>query len=372
MNILYLTTHLNVGGITSYLLTLSKGYKNRGHNVYISSSGGESLPMFTTEGVIHIKIPIKTKFEFNFIKIGLSSFRLLKDIKEKNIQIIHSHTRVTQVLGAVLSGFTKRPHVTTCHGFFTRRFSRKLFPCWGDKVIAISDSVKENLMEYFKVPQGDIRLVYNGIDLERFTAPAPSENERIEAKQSFGMHDGPVIGIIGRLSDVKGHEYLIEAMQLVSEKVPNAQLLIIGEGKMQYTLELLTESLGLENKVFFIPKVLGTTKALSAIDIFVLPSLQEGLGLSLLEAMAAGIVCIGSDVGGIRNLIRNGYNGILVGPRDPKQISAAILELLRDKQKAQELAANAQAHAHKYFSQAEMLLRTEEVYRECLNERKLS
>ncbi len=108
-------------------------------------------------------------------------------------------------------------------------------------------------------------------------------------------------------------------------------------------------------------------EALAAMDIFVMPSLKEGLGLSLMEAMACGIPVIGSDVGGIKTLIQDGENGLLVKPADSNALSGAITELLQDNFKARALGESAHIFIHKNFSQERMFLKTEGAYRECLS-----
>ncbi len=372
MNILYLTTHLNVGGITSYTLTLAKGFCRRGHSVYVASGGGEEVPKFTSEGIIHLDIPIKTKLEVNPFKIIPSLLLLEREIRQRDIQLVHSNTRVTQVLATLLQRRLGIPHVTTCHGYFKNRWFRRKFPCWGDRVIAISEAVQEHLLDDFGLAASRIRLVYNGIDLERFVLPANAvSRDKYSLKRGLGLHDGPVIGIIGRLSDVKGHIFLLEAMPAVLKSFPQAQLLIVGEGPMQGRLKRLAGSLGLAGKCVFIPRIHDTLKALPVIDIFAMPSLKEGLGLSLMEAMAAGLACIGSDIGGIRNLIQHGHNGLLVPPQDAAALSRSILELLEDEKKAQMLADNARIFINHNFSQAEMVYKTQEVYRECLEKPRL-
>ena len=383
MNILYISNHLNIGGITSYLLSLTTGMRKRGHNVYIASSGGRLLSRFTEEGIVYVPIPIKTKQEAS-PKIILSMFKLSALIKKKNIGLVHSNSRTTQVLGCLLSKFFEVSHISTCHGFFKKRFFRKVFPCWGEKVIAISESVKEHLIEDFKVDEGNIVVIHNGIDVNKFNPPSPNgfgglsaetlvkadkipnPKSKSEIKKEFALGEGLVVGIVARLSDVKGHIYLIEAMGNVLEKIPNAQLLIVGEGKMKEGLLRLVKSLGIEKSVFFIPEVDDTKDVLSVMDLFVMPSLKEGLGLSLMEAMASGLCVIGTDVGGIKSLIRDGYTGLLVRPKDTEQLSRAILELLGDEQKRKYLGQNAQTFISQNFSLEKMIRETEEVYLECL------
>ncbi|MCX5703871.1 MAG: glycosyltransferase family 4 protein, partial [Candidatus Omnitrophica bacterium] len=187
-----------------------------------------------------------------------------------------------------------------------------------------------------------------------------------EVKKKLGLGDGPVVGIVARLSDVKGHIYLIQAMKLVLENVPDAQLLIVGDGNLRRELVNLTARLEMEENVFFKPSVLDTQEVLSIMDVFVMPSLKEGLGLALMEAMARGLAVIGSDIGGIRSLIKDGANGLLVRPADVAGLTSAILELLRNPDRANSFGEAAQKFINENFSQEKMIRETEEVYLECV------
>ncbi len=364
MNILYLTNHLNIGGITSYVLTLAAGLKRRGHNIYVASSVGDLVSKFIEEGIEYIPIPIKTKQEVS-LKVLLSMFKLQGLIDKNNIHIIHSNSRTTQVLGALLNRLKGVPHISTCHGFFKRRWLRMAFPCWGKKVIAISEQVKEHLIQDFGVDEKKIAVINNGIDIERFQVR--SQKSQVQIKEELGLGDGPVVGIIARLSDVKGHIYLIEAMKTVLESMPSAQLLIVGEGKMQRELAALTGRLGIKKSVFFIPRLTNTTDALAVTDVFVMPSLKEGLGLALMEAMASGVAVVGSNIGGIKTLIRDGSSGLLVEPKDTRGIARALLNLLKDPARRLSLGKAAQEFISKNFSREKMVRETEGVYLECVN-----
>jgi glycosyltransferase involved in cell wall biosynthesis len=267
-------------------------------------------------------------------------------------------------LGALLHRFSGVIHVSTCHGFFKKRFFRKLFPCWGQRVIAISESVKEHLIKDFKVDEKNIAVIHTGIGIGKLKAE--SSKLEVEVKKKFGLSEGPVVGIVARLSEEKGHTYLIEAMKDVIAKVRQAQLLIVGDGRTKEALMNLTRTLGLQDNVFFIPSVRDTKDALTVMDIFVLPSLKEGLGIALMEAMSFGLAVIGSEVGGIKTLIRQGYNGLLFKPADTKALSQAILELLNEPGKREALGNNARDFINQNFSAEKMALNTEKVYLECL------
>lgn len=364
MNILLLTNHLNVGGITSYCLTLATGLKKMGHSVFVASSGGELVDKFRQEGIIFVPIPIRTKSELS-PKIIISLIKLVFFIRKEKISLIHANSRTTQVLSLYLSRLCRIPYVSTCHGFFRKRASRLLFPSWGEMTIAISDSVKKHLIEDFRLDPKKVRVVYNGIDVGRFKKRDPVVSRKL--KDELVLKEGPVVGIIARLSDVKGHVYLLEAMKKVTESIPEAQLIIAGDGKMKRRLVTLCRELKIEGKVHFIPSARDTAGVLSLFDVFVMPSLKEGLGLALMEAMASGLAVVGSRVGGIENLISHGENGLLVPAAESGALAQAILELLLDKEKRLKFANAASLFISKNFSAEKMCLETERLYLECQN-----
>jgi len=366
MNILFLVNHLNVGGITSYILTLGKGLKAKGHRVIIASGGGTMMERVLELGLDCFIVPLDTKSELS-PKIFKSFFILRKLIKEENIDIIHSHSRTTQVLAALLSRRGKPARVFTCHGFFKPRLFRRLFPLWGDKIIAISHQVDEHLVRDFEVAGEDIEVVHNGVDIGRFgNIEAQFKNQE---RRRLGLADAPVVGIVARLSDVKGHVYLLSAMKSVLDKIPAAQLLIVGEGKMKDELARRASELGIDKSVYFVARSEDTRKALAVMDVFVMPSLQEGLGLALMEAMAAGLAVVGSDIGGIKALIKDRESGLLVSPADTDGLAKAILDLLQDEEKRKRYGLEAAKFIAANFSQEKMVDGTERIYSECLNKK---
>ncbi|MCX5710353.1 MAG: glycosyltransferase family 4 protein [Candidatus Omnitrophica bacterium] len=366
MNILFLVNHLNVGGITSYILTLGKGLKVKGHRVIVASSGGALMDKMLELGFECFVVPLDTKSELS-PKILKSFLILRKLIKEENIDIIHSHSRTTQVLAALLSRRTRPARVFTCHGFFKPRLFRRLFPLWGDKIIAISHQVDEHLVRDFAVSGEDIEVVHNGVDIKRFGNIEPEFRD--QERQKLRLRNSPVVGIVARLSDVKGHVYLLGAMKSVLDKIPAAQLLIVGEGRMKDELVKRASELGIDKSVYFVAHSEDTRKILAAMDVFVMPSLQEGLGLALMEAMAAGLAVVGSDIGGIKALIKDGENGLLVSPADTEGLSKAILELLQDEEKRKRFGREAAKFIAANFSQEKMVNGTERIYLECLNKK---
>ena len=327
MNVLFLTTHLNAGGITSYLLTLSKGMTERGVGVHIASGGGARAADFSALGVHLLNLNIRTKSELD-PRIYCVLPLLKRYIHRQEIDIIHAQTRITQVMGLCLSKMTKRPFVSTCHGFFKPRLSRRMFPCWGDAVVAISEAVQKHLRDDFQIADERISLIPSGIDI-RMYAPVDHAVKR-QTRLKYDLGAEPVVGIIARLSEVKGQDILIKAMKTVHEQIADAKLIIAGDGKTGPSLRKMVKEFKLEQSVLFCPSTNKAAEVLSLLDVFVMPSRQEGLGISIMEAQAAGVPVIASRVGGIPSLIEEGRTGFLVGPEDPVALGQTILMALRD------------------------------------------
>lgn len=361
MNIWYLVNHLEIGGISSYIFNLARGMINRGHRVWVISSGGRLSSRFEAEGIGNIIVPIKTKSELS-PKLLASWWKLLPCLKKLQVDILHANTRVTQVLSSWLCAQSGLPYLSTCHGFFKKSLHRRLFPCWGRRVIAISQQVKMHLLQDFSLREDEVILIPHGVEIKEKNMPERREdNYRLRAKLGLKI-DGPVIGIVARLSEIKGHIYLIEAMKYVLPIFPQAQLLIVGEGKLKGFLHnVVTRFELLENTVFISDFEL-TQDCLAAMDIFVMPSLNEGLGLGVMEAMAQGLPVVASRVGGLLTLIQDGVNGILVEPRDSKALAKAILYLLSQPEKRHTLADKAREFIISNFPLEVMVKKTEQVY----------
>jgi len=359
LKIFFLTTHLNSGGITSYLFTLTKGLIKQGHQVTIGSSGGNTVKDFQRIQAQMLALSIRTKSELSY-KIYFPLRRLKRYILDNEIDIIHSQTRVTQVMGQLLKRYSQRPYISTCHGFFKTRLARKLFPCWGDGVIAISSAVQDHLRSDFHIAKQQIALIESGIDMDDFSLV--SEDIKLQRKESLALGQDPLVGIIARLSDVKGQDVLIASFAKVIQQFPRVKLLIVGQGKTDEQLKQMVRAQKLEDYVIFKPVVNNTLAWLHVLDIFVMPSRQEGLGLSIMEAQAAGLPVIASKVGGIPSLIDDGETGLLVEPENIEDLSQAIVKLLKNKDMSRKIGLSARAKVKTSFSSERMVQDTINFY----------
>jgi len=331
--------------------------------VFVASGGGDFSKKLKSKNITHVDIPILTKSELH-PKVLISSIILLKSVKRHSIDMIHANTRVTQILAFLVSGLSGVPFVTTCHGFFRARFGRRLFGAWGAKTIAISEAVREHLVNDFKMQKEDIELVYNGISLGEFRDYTSGETEEI--RKEYCLDKGPVVGTIARLSPVKGHKYLLQAMKDVIGEVPSAQLLIIGDGPIKSELVSFAKELGIDKRTHFVKSVFGTARPLSIMDVFALPSVQEGLGLSIIEALAMRRAVVASDVGGVYTVIKDDSSGVLVPPRDSKALGCAVIRLLKDSELRSRFAHEGRELVERSFSLDHMAERIEKCYEDIL------
>ncbi len=365
MNILFATTHLNTGGIARYVVNLAGMLKNRGNLVIVASYGGELECELKEAGISHIKLDINTKSELS-PRTFASIFGLLKIIKENNIEIVHANTRVTQVAAFFASRIAKIPYVTTAHGFFKKRAGRVLFKFFGDKTIAISDSVKKDLIDKFSLKPSSIETIYTGIDVDRFRDFAGAN--KIDYKTKFNVTGSPVIGSIGRFTEEKGQMHLLRAFKSLLADFPNASLVLVGEGRLKEELVSFVESNGLKKNVHFLGLLKDTREALSMFDVFVIPSLKEGLGLAAIEAMASRVPVAASRTGGLKDIIEENKTGLFFEAGDEPGIKAILVKLLKDKNLSDAIRQKAGEFAKVNFSLTVMAQKIELFYKNTIKE----
>ncbi|MFH1854408.1 MAG: glycosyltransferase family 4 protein [Candidatus Omnitrophota bacterium] len=363
MRILILTTHLNIGGIGTYTVSLAKALKAKGEDVIVASSGGVLVPELVSGGVSHVKINISTKSEIS-PKVFKSIFEVYRMTKRLKIDVIHAQTRVTQIVGFLVSKLYRVKFITTCHGFFNRNIGRRLIPAWGDRVIAISEAVRVHLIKDFKVPNEKVFLIHNGIDIKKYLRDF-SASEKDDLKDSFGIRkDHAVIGTIARFTPDKGHDILLEALCEILKEKPDVQLVFVGDGRERYKIIDLAQRLGLTENVIFVKSQLNTVNILSVMDIFMFtPRRKEGLGIALLEALASGKPVIATNVGGISSIVRDGVNGFLVQPSRHGLLVKPAIRLLKDKALYHKMAQAGRETVVERFSINGMVDKVEELYK---------
>jgi glycosyltransferase involved in cell wall biosynthesis len=226
--------------------------------------------------------------------------------------------------------------------------------------VAISQHVKDSAVEHLGLRSERITVIYRGTPPEA----TPVEAGVIEAaRHELGLGGvGPLLLTVGRLVPQKGQRYLIQAMPAVRRTFPNVRLLVTGTGFLESELRRLAAELGVADAVRFLGRRDDLKTLMGLADVFVFPSVYEGLGVSLLEAATAGMACIASRVGPIPEVISDGVNGVLVAPQSPTELAAAIVRLAGDADLRHRLGARASCDARARFSIARAAAQLESLY----------
>ena len=308
------------------------------------------------------------------MKRGLNPFgiyEILKFVKEKHISLVHSHGYKTNIFLGILF-FRHFPVISTVHGWLKSGTDCKgrLYEFLDSKalkrldiLVAVSEAVKEDLIKR-GISRGKIITIYNGMKAESFQHVFDDLEMR---RRYFLTKNDFVIGTAGRLSDEKGHAYLIRAIPDLVKEIKNIKLIIAGDGPLKGELECLVEKLRVSSFVRFLGYEKEIERFLAAIDLFILPSLTEGLPISLLEAMACGRPVIGTKIGGTKEVIEDSINGILIPPMNVKAISESIKSLYYDQESRKRMGWEGKRHVNLKFSSKAMTEGYGKLYREILS-----
>jgi len=279
--------------------------------------------------------------------------------------ILHTHLYHASLYGRLAAwGLGLAGVVSSVHSVYTRikrhrRLWNRLLVPVTDVVLAVSPQVRADILTYDGVPPDKVRLLPNAVDLKALEIPLTRE----EAKARLGVR-GFCLGAVGRLEEAKGHAFLLEGMQMLAPELPELTLLVAGDGRLREVLHRQRAALGLEGRVHFLGFRRDVPLIYRALDLYVQPSLWEGLSLALLQAMGAGLPVVATRVSGFEEVITSGDNGILVPPRDAAALARAIRELYHDSMARRRLGEAARRTVAAGYSQELFLQRLETLYLE--------
>ena len=292
--------------------------------------------------------------------------------------VVHTHTSKAGALGRIAGWLVgvpvlvHTPHGHVFYGHFgsfnswaflqtERRLAR-----WTTRLIALTEAERDEHVRRRVGRPDRFAVIPSGIDVDRFRSLVGVSGRRPEG--CGWPQDALVVGSVGWLTPVKGHRFLIEAVGRLKQSCPRLHLFIVGSGGLRRELTAWAERLGIGNSVTFAGERADVPECLAAMDLYVQPSLNEGMGRALVEAMAAGRPVIASRVGGVPGLIEHRCNGLLVPPGNAPELGEAISELLRHPSWAKELGTTASASIGRRFRATEMVHAIEAVYEEALRE----
>lgn len=384
--ILYVIGTLDVGGAESHLADVSRSLVKNGWDVsiYCIAKGG---PLHATleAGRVAVYLPPAERYAPRPVYLWqrviqrfwreLASVDLLWLMARKRPPIVHFFLPGAYIVGAPLAVLTRRPvrimsrrslNRYQRHSPFLRRLELR-FHGWMTAVLGNSSSVIRELMEE-GIPKSRLGLIYNGIDLERFSGAA--DTDRAAFRSNLGIAPSAlVLVIVANLIPYKGHADVLAALGQAKKQLPDDwHLLVVGrDDGIGGDLRHQALRLGIESNVHFLGARTDVPEILLACDIGLLPSHEEGFSNSLLEGMAAGLPMIATDVGGNPEAIDDGITGLIVPPRDANALAAAIIRLANDRSQRQGLGDAARRRVAERFALDRCVETYDRFYRALLN-----
>jgi glycosyltransferase involved in cell wall biosynthesis len=286
--------------------------------------------------------------------------------------VLHTHGYKANLYGYLAAAPLPVSLVATCHNWSKCSTSLRAYALLDHavlrryhKIVTVSESVASSLRR-FRIPQRRLVTINNGIEISSFESAEPSLGNEIQNGART------VVGMVGRLIPAKGAEYFLRAAQGILESFPSTLFVLVGDGPFRSGLEALAHDLGIERNVVFTGQRGDMPGVYASLDIFVLPSLSEGMPLSILEAMAARRPVVATRVGSIPTVVISGQTGLLVEPRDVPALRDSVLRLIEDSSLRQKLSDEGQRLVAKGFSAEAMASRYFSLYQSLVVDRHLA
>ena len=386
IKVLRIITRQNIGGpaFQTILLTSHLDH-NRFESILVKGSEGkdegdmDELAKSKKIELIYVK---ELSREISLRKDLIAFWKLYRIIRREKPDIVHTHTAKAGTLGRFAARLAGVPivvhtfHGNIFEGYFSSLKSKlflnieRLLASLSSKVIAISHSQKQALLKYKICNPGRISCIPLGLELEPFLN---SEKKKGIFRKELNLDEGiPLIGIVARLVPIKGHIYFLEAAKLVSQDFPSARFIVVGDGELRKKLMDLVTDLGIKDKVIFCGFRKNLADIYADLDIVVLSSLNEGLPVSIIEALTAKKAVVATEVGGVRDLVEHGVTGILVPKQDSKNLAQGILYLLKNPQECLKFGENGRKKVYPAFNYTRLVSDIEELYEDLVVKRGFS
>jgi len=303
-------------------------------------------------------VPIRFRNEMDI----LAALRLTWVMRRKKCVLVHFHDAHSLATGSYAASWAKVPMriISRRVDFPLNKnpLSQRKYRKDVDSIIAVSEGVKAVLVEG-GIPSGSIEVVPDGVDFSPFEVKKRSDYLRREL--SFAPDDY-LVGIVAHLADHKGHKYLIEATRILKERAPKIKVIIVGEGPLMMDLTQQAKEIHVEDMVFFLGFREDVPQILASLDLFVLSSYLEGMGSSIMDAMAHRLPVVATRVGGIPEVVIDGRTGVLVPPKKPSALAEAILNFYNDRSMAEQFGQKGYEIVHRKFSAESMAAKIMVIY----------
>ena len=364
MRILFHISELDIGGAERMLYMLATGLVERGHEVEVAclTGKGDVGGWLEKAGIPVHYLNARKSWPPSLV------LPLRKVVREFKPEVLHNFLFHANMVGRLVGWLSRVPAVICA---VRVEDVERGFRLWVDgathwmmhKQTCVSESARRFTHEKSSIPMDKLIAVPNAVDLSKFENLEPGRLRReleVDAET-------PVLLTVGRLSRQKGLQHLLDAMPAVLDEISNTRLALVGAGEDEASLKDLTRELGIEGAVSFLGWHPEIPEFLKDADLFVLPSLWEGMPNVVLEAMASGVPTVATEVGGTPELVLEGETGVLVPPADSDALARSIITLLQDRELRSRMGQQALERAQSQFSPARMIERNEQLYAELLH-----
>jgi glycosyltransferase involved in cell wall biosynthesis len=377
--VLRLFSRLNVGGPAVHVILLTAGLKARGYTTCLavgkeSPREGNLLDLAAAKGVECLQL-VALGRDIRLLSDVRAFWGVWRILRQFRPHVVHTHTAKAGVLGRIAARLAGVPVIVhTYHGHVLRSYFgplrnalfrglERVLGWTTDALVAVSQSVKDDLVGLGVADAAKIRVVALGLELDGLTGILP--RGRLRSESSVGDRV-PLIGIVGRLAPIKDLPTFLGAAALVRRFVPEARFAIVGDGEERSALEAHARQLGLEGAVHFHGWHRDMAAVYGDLDVVVNCSRNEGTPVALIEALAAGRPVVATRVGGTPDLLARGDHGHLVPPGDPEALAAAIVGVLQSPDSARARAARGRAYVLRQHSAERLVNDVDRLYRQLL------
>lgn len=363
IKILYVNYSLDTGGIETLILELSRRIDKTRFSpaVCVFADNGRLHDEFAKSG-IPVFVLRKAQGTDFFLPLRLAGL-----IKKEKFNLVHTHNQAAWFYGAPAARIAGAKIIHTnhttadYHNYHARRWHliEWMLSLVTQRITTVAKSVADYMIQREGISPAKIEVVYNGVKTELYEPDVDSSKKRKELALTVNNF---VIGNVARLVSNKDHQTLINAFKIIAERIPEARLVIAGDGPLKNELQDLAKGLGLQDKIKLLGNRRDVPELLKTFDIFALSSLREGFPVVLLEAMAAGRPVVSSDVDGNAELIINDETGLIVPPGQPQVMAEAIEKLFKNPEKTKSMGLNGKKRVKEFFSFEIMISRYERIY----------
>ena len=370
ITILHIIETTGPGGAETVLLNIVSGLsQERYESIVVLKGSGWLNDSLTASGIVPVVVPSRGALDWRYLRT------VSRLVRRHKVDLIHSHLPDSNFYACLAGLMTRTSVIATFHGMVGAWYTKTLknrakmavIRSVAKRVVAVSDFLKREMITEWSFSEDQLTRIYNGVDFAKFDSATGADSVRTEFHIPAAAR---LVVSVGNIRKPKGYEYLLRAARRVIDEFGSVYFLVAGEGHgvLLEELQALRRQLKLEEHVILAGFREDVATLLKACDLFVLPSVTEGLSIATIEAMGLGKPVVVTDSGGPSEIVESGRTGLLAAPRDAESLAQGILRLLKEPQLATQLGTKAKLEVSEKFSATNCVKGYADLYESCLRD----